>query len=105
MQHEPTIDVIRELASSGVKGNMPIRIALLVIAASDDPISVGHVAARAGLSRSSITSISNALVSQKLVRRMPYEYGDMRSVYVELTQLGRKAIQRAQRQAGIDSVA
>lgn len=91
--HEHTIDVLRELAL--VKGSTyPERMALLVLQEAGEPVSIGHLAKRIGMSRGATTSIVDRLTAGKYAKRV-YDEKDRRRVSVELKAPGRHAIERA----------
>lgn len=102
--HEPTIDVIRELGALKVGASHPQRMALLVVVGSHEPIALGDVTRRIGMSRAATTTIIDSLVNAKLIKRV-HDIGDRRTIHVEATALGRRAVARAEKAAGLSVAA
>jgi DNA-binding MarR family transcriptional regulator len=87
------IDTIRELGKY-VKGTHAERLVLLALCEAEVPVQISHVAERVGMSRGAMTSITDRLELQKLVRRVHGD-DDRRIVRLEATPAGRKAVERA----------
>lgn len=98
MNHELTISVLRELGELMPRTSMHERVVLLTIAAAVEPVQMGHVAKRAGVSSGAMTTITDRLVIDKMIERVR-DLGDRRYVHVRATKLGAKLIARAERKA------
>lgn len=94
MSHEHTIDVLRELGNVLKGSTYPERMALLVLQEAGEPVPIGYLAQRIGMSRGATTSIVDRLQAGKYAKRV-YDEKDRRRVDVELKAPGRHAIERA----------
>ena len=102
--YETTIDVLRELDSQGVGSSHNQRLALLAIACAGEPIQMGRVADRIGVSRGAMTTIIDGLVDARLVKRI-HDIGDRRVVHVEATRKALAAIARAEKSTSVEAAA
>lgn len=98
MNHETTIATLRELGELMPRTSPYERIVLLTIAAAGEPVQMGHVTRRVGITSGAMTTITDRLVEDKLIERVR-DLGDRRYVHVRTTKLGNKMVARAERKA------
>lgn len=98
MNHETTIATLRELGKLMERTSPYERIVLLTIASALEPVQMGHVTKRVGITSGAMTTITDRLVEDKLIERVR-DLGDRRFVHVRVTKLGAKIIARAEKAA------
>lgn len=95
--HDHTIGVFRELRSH-LTGPPSDRVAVIVLAEAGEPVSMGDLALRIGMSPAATSMIGKRLVRDGLAMR---DHGgqDLRTVRLALTKAGARAVEKATRSA------
>lgn len=92
MNHDYTIRALGRLRQDAT---MAERVTMLILAAEDGGISMGAIAARAGVNKATLTSIAQRLVDHGWAKRSP-DPTDRRIVRLEATVRCRKAVAKAE---------
>lgn len=98
MNHELTISTLREMGALMPRTSPHERMVMLTIIAADEPVQMGHVAKRSGITPGAMTTITDRLIESGLIQRVR-DLGDRRYVHVSATKKGRKLVERAEKKA------
>lgn len=97
MDHEHTIAVLRELRGH-LSGPPSDRIAVLALHDAGEPVSMGDLALRIGMSPAATSMIGKRLVRDGIAER-DHDGPDLRTVRLALTASGRRAVKQATKAA------